>query len=156
MNTNYRLTTDPSHNRKVLKRFIKNNAKKFDMGDWLVAKSGKYIPQVYVSSRQEVDLAQTEPEKAVAAFEECGTSCCIAGAMRVLSGVDLVEDFHAEYLFGLPNYNESRDPYLATLWPFELYQKYRTAADAGDTAKMAAAGLKAIDYYAKKLAADIE
>jgi hypothetical protein len=152
MNTDYRLTSDPSYNRKVLKRFIKNNAKKFDMGTWLVTRYGGHIPQTYVPSVNEVDVMQTNPENAIEAFEECGTSCCIAGAMRVLSGVDSVEDYHAEHLFGLPNYTDSRAPYLATHWPPKIYQQYRIGQESGDPVQMAKAGLKAIDHFAKELA----
>lgn len=126
------LSENPTEMREIFKNFLREHAKQFSMSDWI---SGGYsnIPTL---------------EK----FEECGTSCCIGGALSVVFQ-DKAGIYKCQTHLPKIGISENADEWLfyRSEWPHKLNEEYERATDTEDVDFVAAveAACKAIDWAAE-------
>lgn len=121
--------------RRRLKTNLRKYAKSFDMSKWFGRRSQSGgITGLFFKKISHLKLRD---------FEAWGTTCCIGGAARLISGRE--EGFQQQVYYGFPD----GSVYYRTAWPPNLYIKYLQAQRRGDHSTMVEAACEAIDYYGR-------
>lgn len=143
--------------RERLKNALRRYAKNFAMEYWFTytgnpsvtpsrstfaGKLNEYLTSVF-SREKKFNIHKT-----LKSFEECGTSCCIAGMGHVLTGKPLREI--AKHYGIAERDSDISGAFYEGNWPIEIRRDYRNARDSRDYNGMVEAACKAIDHFAAK------
>ena len=134
--------------RGHLKAAVKRYAKVFNMSYWFQVQEDAIFSHTLAGASLVFAhtysgwLDQKIKETPLNRFEECGTTCCLAGLDYKRSGRSVKE----QSLF----YGLNWDVYQPTQWPYYLRMHYNTAKQANDFNGMADAACLAIDHFAVK------
>ncbi len=142
----FKLARSMKGRREQLKKFLIDHAEKFSMHWWIVTKNDNVeLPVINA-------LAQAGKTcSAIEQFEECGTSCCIGGALKLLTGESEYPIAAKQFGIRLDRLNGSdTNLFYSGYWPHELSEEYDQAVNSNSPTKMVAAAIKAIDYYTGK------
>ncbi len=141
------LADTPEGRLEQLKQFLRDHAKQFNMDYWF--ESGNRIgasPYDPFSPRDLADSGNTA--EAVCKFEQCGTSCCIGGAARLLTGEGSY--IGSAKAMGIPLHLDFRTSLFYTDgWPRKAMRDYREAVEKEDYVAATEVAIKMIDFFTK-------